>query len=418
MNANKELLRRVTGGVGLALALGACAAEGPVDESRSEPAVEQSSAVGLAIEQAERMLDRGGDAAQAVPALQAALGDPAITPAEHRTAVLALSRAHEAAGEQEQAVAVIEKELAAHADDRAWEDEPFKRRLRLLLTGSESTRGIVPERPERVARFAHVVASYFPPDADGAVKATFYVSGGRRDVSDELGTFNIRGALKKQKEEQCPLCDNRVNVSEWTRQSDWLVIPEMQSQFDSAFLVFYFDLGRNRIPARYERHLPMKVADIEAELKQGKSFVLAKERPGAPPVLLLAAPRTAMLEDVERELAMLGELPTELKYFEVRSGLRPLEIQAAVRAHWFPAVRECYEELLERDAQAVGKLVLRFRILGSDGTVDQLQVNVESAGLREDTFVECVEQSAQGMSFPATGTGNTTVSYPVHFSPS
>ena len=133
--------------VATSLLVAACAVEAPDESSESPPVEQRVSAAGLQIEQAERQLDRGSDPRQALVQLRAALADPAVTGAERRSAVLALSRAHEAAGETDQAIAVIEAELADHADDRAWEGESFKRRLRALLTGAETAPGAAMQRP-------------------------------------------------------------------------------------------------------------------------------------------------------------------------------------------------------------------------------------------------------------------------------
>jgi len=153
-----------------------------------------------------------------------------------------------------------------------------------------------------------------------------------------------------------------VRVSQSVRRSDWLLIPRSQDQFAGALTVFYFDLGEGRIPERYEAHLPMKVADIVAELEAGKSFVVAKERPGSPPALLLAAPRAVMLPQVEDHLAQLDALPTERVYVDVPQKLRPEEIRAVVRAQWYPHMRRCFDQLLAETPTATGKLTARFEI--------------------------------------------------------
>jgi tetratricopeptide (TPR) repeat protein len=131
------------------------------------------------------------------------------------------------------------------------------------------------------------------------------------------------------------------------------MIPAQQDKFGAALTVFYFDLNENRVPSRYENHMPMKVDDIVRELEAGKSFVVAKERAGAPPSLLIAAPRRAMLAEVEDKLATLTELPTEPLYIDVPVELRREEIQGTIRAQWFPHARACYEAALRCDASHV-----------------------------------------------------------------
>lgn len=385
------------------------AAEGEAASGR-EP-----SAIALQIEQAERTLDRGGDARVAAAALRAALDDPAASIDERRAAALGLSRAYEAAGDREQAVAVLEHELAAHGDDRGWDATAFQTRLRKLLTGKETADGLALEPVEPVAPFAHVLARYFTPDAQGVVHTSFFIAGGPTEVAERLGTFNLRGALRAEREKQCPLCDPKVDVSQSSRHSDWLLIPEAQDKLGSAVTWFYFDLGRNRIPARYERYLPMPVAEIEAELERGKSFVVAKERVGSPPSVLLAAPRTAMLEDVERYVAELERLPVEPGYVDAKVGLRSSEIQAVVRASFRPDIKGCYDALLETSPKAGGKVVLGFRVAG-DGTTRDVEVEAAEGLLEDAAFASCLGKAVTRMVFPATG-GDTTVRYPVAFSP-
>lgn len=391
----------------------------PTETEPDDESVTQVSPQALEIEQAERVLDRGGDRSGAIETLERLVTEASLTTAERHRAALALSRAYEADQNTEQAIAVIERELAAHADDRSWDDGPFVRRLRKLLTGSETLPGAALESQAPVAPFAHVVAEAFEADRSGVVQATLLLAGGDGQLSGELGTYNVRGALEDEARARCPLCDVRVSVSQRVLRGDWTIVPQQQQHLDEALLVFYFDLRRNRVPARYEHHLPMPVADVVAELERGRSFVVAKERPGAPPTLLLAAPRTAMLPDVERYLAGLEELPTEVRYTDayVSAKLRPEEIRAVVRGQWLPKARTCYEQLLARDPDADGKLVIKFAIAGSDGSVEDVRLDASEAGLGDEPFVQCVEQSAAAMRFPAAGEGRTTVAYPLHFSP-
>jgi hypothetical protein len=397
----------------LVLALGACAAE-EAPEQPSQPAAEVSDAA-LRIEQAERLLDRGADAAEARAVLEAAIAAPDITAEEKSRAILALSRAHEALGDREKAIAVLEAELAAHDFNDGWPDEAYEKRLLKLLTGSETTQGVPLDREETAAPFAHVVASYFPPNAEGKVLAKFLMTGADEETSDELGTFNIGGALRQQQRERCPLCTDDVNVSVHVGRSDWLLIPRKAQALNDAMTVFYFDLGKNRIPARYEKHLPMKVADIERELEAGKSFVLAKERAGSPPSLLLAAPRSALLGDVEAKLATLDTLPTTPVYVDVSARLRPEEIRGVVRKHWRPELKRCYEDLLKRTPSAGGQIRVKLAI-SPEGHVENPSVESEDASLRDATFSTCVTDSAAKLPFPATGE-RTTVTYPFKVSP-
>jgi hypothetical protein len=206
-----------------------------------------------------------------------------------------------------------------------------------------------------------------------------------------------------------------VDVSRHIRQADWLMIPAVEDYLEDAMAVFYFDLGAGRIPARYERHLPMPVADIERQLDAGKSFIVAKEREGAPPTLLLAAPRTAMLEEVEKALAELAELPTKPVYIEVPANLRPAEIQSVVRNELMGKVRGCYEQLLKSEPDARGDLMLEFTIAPS-GSLSRRSVQSDDAPLRNPEFTACVDGHLAELAFPATAK-ETTVTYPIKVSP-
>ncbi len=378
------------------------------------PPAEVSSAA-LQIEQAERLLDRGDDLEQARALLVHTLGIADITPEERSAALLALSRAHEALGNSEAAIKVIEDEIAAMADQRDWSGRDFTKRLRQLLTGSESTPGLKVPSTETVAPFASVLLGYFPADADGAVQAKLFLAGGESSVSSELGTFNLHGALRAKQDKGCPFCDLDVRVSQSVRRSDWLLIPRSQKHFADALTVFYFDLGEGRIPERYEAHLPMKVAQIVTELEAGKSFVVAKERPGSPPTILLAAPRSVMLPDVEDYLAQLDALPTEPLYVDVSLKLRPEEIRAVVRAQWYPHMRQCFDQLLAEDPVATGRLKARFKIDRS-GKIVSSDLETKDAPLRNQSFLTCVGGQLDELEFPKTD-GPTTVSYPFHLTP-
>ena len=94
----------------------------------------------------------------------------------------------------------------------------------------------------------------------------------------------------------------------------------------------------------------------------GRRLACESRRTGSPPVLLLAAPRAAMLADVERDLSYLEALPLEPRYVDVAAKLRPQEIQRVVRNVWFPHIRSCYETLLSRVPDARGKLIADFVI--------------------------------------------------------
>lgn len=407
----------IFGMLGVLATAGGCANETTADVTA--PAAEQAaeaSEAALGVERAERMLDRGQDAAAAKALLLDALAKEDLTPEERRQAVLALSRSHERLGDKEQAIAIIESELAANADNRDWPGEAFGERLRELLTDWPDAPRIKPQRDgDPVAPFAHVVARYFPPAADGKVWSVRLMAGGRDGASNELGTFNIGGAVRQQQEKDCPLCEKDVNIHESVGRSDWLMIPSRRSEFERVLAVFYFDLAENRIPARYEQLLPMKVADIVKELEMGKSFVVAKERPGAPPSILIAAPRAALLADVEAKLASLDELPTNKIYADVDIKLRKEEIQGTMRAQYFPDVRRCYEARVKEAPTAQGTVKVHYTV-DADGAIKDARLESPDEASLGSATLDCISRALGKVRFPATGS-TTTVTYPVTMTP-
>jgi hypothetical protein len=392
----------------------ACAEAEPTSDEPSEAAPAVSGAA-LSIEQAERMLDRGEDAGEAKRLIEAVIASGSLTADQQSTASVALSRAHEALGETEPAIAVLEKALAGETDPHHPASLAVRDRLRALVTGSPDKPGpsFVPNDP--APEFARALSSYFRPNAEGQISARLFLVGGDDGVSEALGTFNVGAGRRAELDAECPLCDHKVNVHTSRSQGDWMLIPSNATQFANAFVAFYYDLQKNRIPARYEAFLPMTVQSIEAELNAGHSLIAATERPGAPPVVLLAAPRTAMLEDVEKALSGMSELPVEPQTIEVETKLRPKEIQAVVRGDFFKPARRCYEELSKRQPEARGKLNLWFEIDG-EGTVADHRVTVIEGTLDEAAFERCIDEAVAKLRFPAIG-ASTTVNYPVTMTP-
>ena len=192
---------------------------------------------------------------------------------------------------------------------------------------------------------------------------------------------------------------------------NWGMIPRSRKHFDEAMVVLYYDLERHRIPSRYASLLPMPPTELEATLAEGKSLTVATERAGAPPVLLIAAPRTAMLPDVERQVALLDELPTEPRFFEIANDLRPDEIRAIVRGAWIPEVRSCYETLRQSAPEAEGRIIAKFAVSPS-GSVEQPEVTTQDAPLTDGSFLGCVESTVTKLTFPAIGR-ETTIHYPL-----
>lgn len=379
-------------------------------------AVAEVSAAALQTERAGRALDRGQDATEAKRLLREALESGALTTEERSRAVLELSRAHQVLGETEPAIATLEEELARRGfDSSSVSDQALRDRLRELLTGSSSDSGPHFGSDDPAPPFARFLSGFFPPDEQGHVQSRILIIGEHASVADELGTFDVRAGYRATLEEDCPLCEHRVNVSQSVSRSDWLIIPASRDEIDGSFVAVYFDLQKNRIPARYEFLLPMPIAAIEAELEAGTSFIAATDRGGAPPVILLAAPRTAMLPDVERALSNLDALPDGMLPLDVPLGLRRNEIRAELRRQYFASARGCYEALGARAPGAEGAITLTF-VVGADGALTERAVTVREGDVDDAPFLDCLEAGLDALRFPATRSA-TTVNYPMAFSP-
>jgi hypothetical protein len=99
-------------------------------------------------------------------------------------------------------------------------------------------------------------------------------------------------------------------------------------------------------------------------------------------------------------------------------------IRDRVREDLFPLARQCYETALERDPRLAGTAVVAFRIVGDEkvgGVVDESHIVGDDPKntLVNPDFSECLVQSMMSVSFgaPPPGTRETTVHYPITFSP-
>ena len=367
------------------------------------------------VEQAERALDVGRDVAGARATLEAIVKDNAVPADVRERASFALSRAFEAQKDQEGAIRTIESLLAAHEGDRSWPaQEQAEKRLRKLLTGKEDRPSLLRRPEEKVAPVARALAAYFPAKKDAPTVVDLQIFGGDMGVSEGLGTFRIGDALREIADESCPLCDTKVKVqTSSSRSGGWPSIPGAKPRLASALTVFYTHLG-DPIPARYDDVLPVPMSEVLSHLQKGEGVVIAKERNGAPPSILLAAPREAQLVEVEEAFSKMASLPGSLTVIKVSPGLRSEEIRSTMRAHGMPEFKKCYDGLLQRSSAATGRADLAFSIKG-DGTPDDVRVEVTDT-LKEGTFQRCMEAAMAKVSFSATGQ-STTVKYPLTFTP-
>ena len=100
-------------------------------------------------------------------------------------------------------------------------------------------------------------------------------------------------------------------------------------------------------------------------------------------------------------------------------GTLPKEyIRATVQEQVVPLVRECYENLLEREPELSGRMVLQFTIMGDEsvgGIVDEMDFGVDSE-ISDLDFRECVSETMMSTVFdPPEGGGKVVVTYPFIF---
>ncbi len=382
------------------------------DHTAARPVAAEGPAV--RVEQAERALDVGRDLAGARATLEAIVADPSVPADVRERATFGLSRAFELNKDKESAIRTIEGLLAAHVEDRSWPaQEAAEKRLRLLVTGKEDGPASARPHEEKVANIARVLATFFPVKKDQPTEVNILSFGRDGARSDTLGALRIDDALREIADEACPLCDTKLNIRAFSRSAPWTAIPASRSRMATSLAVFYTSLA-DPIPARYDDVLPVPMSEVTQHLAKGEGLVIAKERPNAPPVILMAAPREAQLAEVEEAFAQMKALPGALTVIKVAPGLKPDEIRTVMRGDGMPAFKKCYEALLTRSPGATGRAEIAFTIK-ADGTIEELHVETTD-GLKEGTFQRCMDAAMTPLTFAATGQ-TTTVKYPFTFSP-
>jgi hypothetical protein len=387
------------------VSLSACAAPtaGPTDKAAPSPA--PVSASSLAVEQAVRDLDVGHDAAAARKKLEDALLDTTLPDATRDVANLALARALDRTGDKEKAIETVEALLAKHANEHPWALEEQTDDLLQTLVNGKVTKAKRDDSGPSATPIAKAIAPYFPA-RDGKVIISEYLVGGTS--GERLETFDIARALREKKRESCALCDDTLNAHSHVSQSSWTSIPANRSKYDEALVVYYYDLESNRIPARYDELLPMKTVDVDARLAKGEGVIVVKKRESAPPMILMAAPRTAQLAEVEQTLSALKELPTAPVTVIVSPGLRPNEIKGVFRAAR-PSFRACAQAMFTRTPGVSGTITMKLKVT-PEGTVTALSSDAPAAF--DATFTRCMEKVTQELAFPASG-AEVSVTYPL-----
>jgi hypothetical protein len=183
----------------------------------------------------------------------------------------------------------------------------------------------------------------------------------------------------------------------------------------SSLVAIYYDREDGVVPARYEAWLALPLAELNARLDRGEGVVAVKSREGAPPLVLLAAPRQAQLAAVEESFAALKTLPTEPVRVALSPALVPAEIQGVVRGARGD-VKACYETLLAKNPLAAGRVTLDFMISPS-GAVQSAKVTGTGTA-NEDALLSCLVRVTEKLAFPSTAaSAPTTVRYPLDLAP-
>lgn len=373
-----------------------------------------SAAPAASVEAALRSVDVGKDLAGAQATLERALRDDTVATDARDDVEIALAAAYQGQGDQERAVSTLEATIARHGREDWSRQHDASRLLMRWLTGAEPPArrrwdlGVLP-----VAPVAHALARTIPRTSKDRVEIVMAKFGGD-ETSEMLGTFRLDDALRQEQQERCPLCDRALSVhTSSSGYDDWTSIPIEAERFSSALMVFHYDQESGKIPSRYDAYLPVPTAVIEERLRSGKGFYAVKERPGAPAIVLFAAPRTAQLSAVESAFAVRTDLPKEPVEVNVPHGLSPREIQGSVRAS-FGAFRACYEALPE--PRPSGTFELDFAIDGRG----RAKSSIAGAGttIHVPALTRCMVDAASKVTFAAIGgSADTTVRYPIRFSP-
>jgi hypothetical protein len=393
----------------LALALVACgngaAVPAAADASSSSPL----STVDDALAEAET----GRDPAASRARLEALLADTSTIKEDRARVALGLARLVEGT-DKERAITLTEQAVALGSEDA-------DKHLFWLLTGKEepsvwSRR----QNPGPVPPSAKALAKYWPAATpDRAVEIEINAFGGLDNwEGGPKGTFDISSALREQAIQACGLCDEvktKIHTHS-SRESFWTSIPRSAGTLDHALVVIYVDEATIP-PARYAKWLAAPVAAIEDAFARGEGLVAVKDRPSAPPLVTIAAPRFTQLAAVEAAFSEMATLPKEPTPVTLPEKLAPSEIRSAIRAH-FGQFRACYEALEKTNPTASGTFELAYGI-AADGATRDLKVTIP-ATLEDAAFRGCVEGVAGAIKYPAWSRdpkGVTTVRYPITVSP-
>lgn len=379
---------------------------------------EASRGASLRVEDATRNAELGKDTATSRATLQAARRDMTLPAVEREDASLALADLLEAEGDRAGATSVLEDFLA---DDQTrgneHRTERSQRRLRELLGAPEPKRRDLPgDRGTRTfAPVTRALAEAFPPEIGNKRTIRSLVIGGTREPATRLGTYNFAGAIEARATETCSLCDLPDLRYSSSHDGSFLGLVRERDAAKNALVVIYYDREEGLVPDRYESFFALSVADLNARLDRGEGVVAVKRRDGAPPLVLLAAPRRAQLAAVDEAFAALPKLPDTPVAVKVSPSLSGDEIQLVVRGAK-GAYKACYESFLTKSPTAAGKITLGFAIT-PEGKIEGVNA-VGTGGVADEELLGCFRAATSTLVFPPTRTtGSTTVKYPLELAP-
>lgn len=386
--------------------LSACGSQASTPSADAAP----MSTIDDAIAEAET----GRDPAASRARLEAMLADGTQTAEDRGRVALALSRLAEAAGDQERAIALTEQSVALGNDSA-------DARLFLLLTGKPQPNTAARRlNPQRIASSSRALSTYWPAATpDHKLDIEIYRFGGLDEwEGTPANAFDVGAVLRDNAITACGYCeDPRTKIHTHTSQTNfWSDIPRYESKLDHALVVVYVD-SETIPPSRYGKWLATSTDAIEAAFARGDGLVAVKDRPAAPPLVTIAAPRFLQLEQVETAFSNMAKLPFAPVTVSLQERLAPAEIRSTVRSK-LPMLRGCYDALLARNPSAAGSLEMSFTV-GNDGTTRNPQLQMP-ASLEDATFRACIESAEASLRFPVWShdpKSSTTVKYPITLTP-
>lgn len=395
--------------------LGGCQEAGPspLDEPKAAPPTTERSAsdsdVGLA--RGDQLL-AAGDAKGAAAAYDAVIASGAAGDGVAR-ARLGKSRALASAGDREGAIVLAEIVAAVRDDDRdrSVSNEAQEWLFELLRDKKQTAFPMTDESWGAITPFSRTLVKSFEPSTPEQKMRVNIVEFGETggEHAEAIGLFNAGGAFRAKKQESCGLCTVKTNVGTSRSRSGWMSIPANRERIRDHLVVVYFDLERNLVPSRYDDVLPIPSAELQKELAKGSGLYMVKDRGAAPPVVLIAAPRTVQLAAVQDALAKESVWPKAAVPVKVSPQYLPGEIRAHIRGALEP-FRACFDAYAARVPHASIRSTLSFAIDPS-GNLADVRVDSEPS---DATFGECLATAARTIHFTATGQ-TTTVRYPITF---